>query len=336
MPWGLECAPAARRIKAAIKEDIPTISFSVLITSLVGLFLLLGTGFFAVRARLVPMSGFDPLVSLLMKIALPATVFTSLIRPFEADFLLDGATIFVLGLVTFSLFSAVSLGLSRVLRISPQRRGTWSFSSAYGNCGFIGYPVAYALFGDEGLSLAVIMGAAFNLLCYTLGAAMVRMDAPAGERGGGGAGWREVLCTPINGSILLGLVFYCGQIPVPEVLMTPLQHLSNLTTPLSMLVTGMSLAQGKITDHIRDREALMAALIRLLVCPVLAWAVMLPLPIQNPLVVSVTLVLVSMPTAAAATILAQEYGGNIQLGVRSIFLSSILSIVTIPLISLLL
>ena len=205
MPWGLECAPAARRIKAAIKEDIPTISFSVLITSLVGLFLLLGTGFFAVRARLVPMSGFDPLVSLLMKIALPATVFTSLIRPFEADFLLDGATIFVLGLVTFSLFSAVSLGLSRVLRISPQRRGTWSFSSAYGNCGFIGYPVAYALFGDEGLSLAGIMGAAFNLLSYTLGAAMVRMDAPAGERGGGGAGWREVLCTPINGSILLGL-----------------------------------------------------------------------------------------------------------------------------------
>ncbi len=335
MPWGLECAPAARRIKAAIKEDIPTISFSVLITSLVGLFLLLGTGFFAVRARLVPMSGFDPLVSLLMKIALPATVFTSLIRPFEADFLLDGGTVSAGPAVLFPVWGA---GLGPELGdadLSPAA-GHLELLRAFGNCGFIGYPVAYALFGDEGLSLAVVFGAAFNLLCYTLGAAMVRMDAPAGERGGGGAGWREVLCTPINGSILLGLVFYCGQIPVPEVLMTPLEHLANLTTPLSMFVTGMSLAQGKITDHIRDREALMAALIRLLVCPVLAWAVMLPLPIQNPLVVSVTLVLVSMPTAAAATILARQYGGNIQLGVRSIFLSSILSIVTIPLVSLLL
>lgn len=335
MPWGLECAPAARRIKAAIKEDIPTISFSVLITSLVGLFLLLGTGFFAVRARLVPMSGFDPLVSLLMKIALPATVFTSLIRPFEADFLLDGATIFVLGLVTFSLFSALSLGLSRVLRIPKERRGTWSFCASFANCGFIGYPVAYALFGDEGLSLAVLFGAAFNFLCYTLGAALVRMDA-AGEARGGGAGWREVLCTPINGSILLGMVFYCGQIPVPEVLMTPLEHLANLTTPLSMFVTGMSLAQGKIAEHIRDREAILASAVRLLACPVLAWLLMLPMPIENEMVVSVALVLTAMPTAAAATILAQEYGGNIQLGVRSIFLSSILSIVTIPLVSLLL
>ena len=75
---------------------------------------------------------------------------------------------------------------------------------------------------------------------------------------------------------------------------------------------------------------------RLLACPVLVWLLMLPMPIENEMVVSVALVLTAMPTAAAATILAQEYGGNIQLGVRSIFLSSILSIVTIPLVSLLL
>lgn len=282
------------------------------------------------------MSSFDPMVALLMKLALPATVFTSLIRPFEPEFLVDGATSFGLGFLFFGLFGGMSLGLSRLLPIPRDRRGTWSFCCAFGNCGFIGYPVAYALFGDEGLSLAVFLGASFNILCYTLGAALVRMDAPADRRGGRGGGLGSVLLTPINIAALLGLVFYCVQIPVPEVIFSPLEHMSNLTTPLSMFVTGMSLSQGKLSEHIRDKYAFLASAVRLLLCPLVAWLLMLLMPIQNPMVVSVALVLTAMPCAAAATMLAQQYGGCVTLGVRSIFLSSMLCIITIPLMSLLL
>ena len=136
--------------------------------------------------------------------------------------------------------------------------------------------------------------------------------------------------------MVLGVVFYCGQIAVPEVIMTPIQHLSNLTTPLSMLVTGMNLAQGKLGEQVRDRDALTSSLVRLLAFPLLAWALLLCLPVNSALVSGVILVGMAMPAPAVATILGEQYGGCTQLAARTVFLSSLLCIVTIPLVSLLL
>lgn len=312
------------------------VSVSVLFESLAGLFLLLGAGFFAVKARLVPSSGFDPMVALLMKIALPAAVFTALIRPFDAGFLLEGGAIFLLGMVCFPLFTLMALGLSRLLHIPKERRGTWCFCVAFPNCALIGYPVAFALFGEVGLSLAVFFCVAFNLLCFTMGAAVMNSGGTAGADGGRGGKLRAALCTPVNAATLAGLICYCAQISVPQVLMTPLEYLADLTTPLSMFVTGMSLAQGKFGEHIRDREALLASLARLLVCPLTAWALITLLPLEWTMVTRLALVLAATPCAAVVTLMAGQYGGCVTLGARSVFLSSLFCIVTLPVISLLL
>ena len=135
---------------------------------------------------------------------------------------------------------------------------------------------------------------------------------------------------------MLSLIFYFGQIPVPDPILTPIQHLSNVTTPLSMLVTGMNLAQGKVSDALRDRDAISASAVRLLIFPVLAWASLCFFPTLTSLVVGVTLITMAMPAPAASTILGEQYGGCTQLGARIVFLSSLLCILTIPLVSLLL
>lgn len=103
--------------------------------------------------------------------------------------------------------------------------------------------MALALFGEEGLALAVMFGVPFNLLVYTLGVRMVCADCAADAQP------VNLVRTPvsnINIALILSLIFYVGQIPLPEALMTPVTHLSNVTTPLSMFVTGMDpgLRQG--------------------------------------------------------------------------------------------
>lgn len=307
----------------------------MLFSNLVGLFLLIGVGFLAVRLKLLPAEASKPTSALLMKIALPATVFSSMIRPYDPNFLGDGIVILLLSSALFLLFALLSGPLCRLLRVPEGQRGMWRCCTTFCNNGFMGFPVAYALFGDDGLMLAVIIGIPFNLLLYSWGIQMVcrdRLQGSTRQR----ASLRAALITPINGAMLLSLIFYFTQIPIPSPILTPIRHLSNVTTPLSMLVTGMNLAQGKVSDVIRDRNAISASAVRLLLFPLLSWGVMALIPDLDPLVVGVTLVILSMPAPAAAPILGEQYGGCTQLAARVVFLSSLLCILTIPLVSLLL
>ena len=305
-------------------------------SNLAGLFLLIGVGYGAVRGGLLPLSSTGVLTSLLLKVAMPATIFTSMIRPFDPGFARDALIIVALSAVLFLLYAAISAGLVRVFRVPKGRRGIWMLSTTFCNNGFMGFPIAYALLGDQGLALAVMLGIPFNILMYSLGAAQVSQDRCAGGGEKERLSVKQVLFSAVNGSTLLGLIFYAAQIPVPEVIFYPLEQLSNITTPLSMLITGISLAGSPLSSLFRDRDAITGVLTRLVLLPLVTWLLLLPLPIENPLVTCVTLVIMAMPSASVATAMAQRYGSSTELAARLVCLSSLLCMVTLPLVAMLL
>ncbi|MCI9243171.1 MAG: AEC family transporter [Lawsonibacter sp.] len=308
---------------------------AVLFSNLVGLFLLIGVGFFAVRMNVLPIQAAKPMSALLMKITVPATVVSSMLRPFDPAFLRLGLSILAVGTVLFALFAALSLGLAPLCRVPRGRRGMWCCCATFCNNSFMGFPVALAVLGEEGLALTVILAIPFNLMAYSIGARMVCMDAD-GAGAAPAASWKRALFSTINLATLVGTVLYITQLPVPEAVQTPLRHLSNVTTPLSMIITGMNLSQGSLADVVRDRDAFTASAMRLLLFPLIAWGVMRCIPGLDGLVMGAALLNMSMPAPAAATLMGEEYGGNVQIGSRIIFLSSLLCVATIPLISLLL
>ena len=308
---------------------------AVLFSNLVGLFLLIGVGFFAVRMNVLPIQAAKPMSALLMKITVPATVVSSMLRPFDPAFLRLGLSILAVGTVLFALFAALSLGLAPLCRVPRGRRGMWCCCATFCNNSFMGFPVALAVLGEEGLALTVILAIPFNLMAYSIGARMVCMDAD-GAGAAPAASWKRALFSTINLATLVGTVLYITQLPVPEAVQTPLRHLSNVTTPLSMIITGMNLSQGSLADVVRDQDAFTASAMRLLLFPLIAWGVMRCIPGLDGLVMGAALLNMSMPAPAAATLMGEEYGGNVQIGSRIIFLSSLLCVATIPLISLLL
>ena len=308
---------------------------AVLFSNLVGLFLLIGVGFFAVRMNVLPIEAAKPMSALLMKITVPATVVSSMLRPFDPAFLRLGLSILAVGTVLFALFAALSLGLAPLCRVPQGRRGMWCCCATFCNNSFMGFPVALAVLGEEGLALTVILAIPFNLMAYSIGARMVCMDAD-GAGTAPAVSWKRALFSMINLATLVGTVLYITQLPVPEAVQTPLRHLSNVTTPLSMIITGMNLSQGSLADVVRDRDAFTASAMRLLLFPLIAWGLMRCIPGLDGLVMGAALLNMSMPAPAAATLMGEEYGGNVQIGSRIIFLSSLLCVATIPLISLLL
>ena len=309
------------------------IPIPVLLNNLVGLFLLLGAGFASARLNLVPQAATPYFTALLMKVTLPATLFTAMLRPFDAAFLRDSAIIFLVGLCIFLGSAALCIPLSRLFRVKEDGRGMWMICCTFCNNGFMGYPVILALFGEDGLALAAMMGISFNLLVYTLGAKQVLLDAR--ESSSITLSWRKLLFTGVNASTALGLIFFCLQLEVPSAILTPLQHLANITTPLSMFLIGMTLARGSLGAAFQEKDVFSACFVRLLAIPVLTWAVMKFLPISNPLIPWVVLITVAMPSPAISGVLAEQYGGNSKLSAQIVFLSSLLCILTIPLVALL-
>ena len=310
------------------------LDFMVVFSSLMGLFVLIAAGVLIVRLDLVPPEASPYFSALLIKVAVPCTIFISLAsREYDPSFVRDSILTVVTGMVVFPAVHYLGRFLGRLLRIPKGKRGVWSFSCAYPNAGFMGFPVCLALFGAEGLALSVIYNIAFNIFVYSIGAMEIAEDAGAeAER----PGLRKMFFNGINLSIVLSLIFYFCRIPVPEVAAAPITHLSNITTPLSMLITGMAIGRGRALDLITDRDAWTASAIRLLGCPLLLLAVLSLLPYPNRMVVLVTVVIMGMPVPGVTTVLAETYHGNVDLAAKISFLTNLLCMVTIPVICMLL
>ena len=330
------------------------LDFMVVFSNLLGLFLLIGAGILAARLRILPKEASPYFSTLLLKITLPCTIFISLAtKEYDPSFIQDSLLTLGIGLVAFPAMQLLGSAGARLLRVPEGKRGIWAYCCAYPNTGFMGFPICLALFGAEGLALAVIYNITFNIYVYSIGAMAIAGDgagdagdaagaaSASGSAGGQGApagrpSLKKVLFTGINFSVLLSLIFYFGRIPVPGPAVIPLTHLSNITTPLSMLITGIAIGQSRGAELFSDRDAWTASAARLLICPLLLFAVLSHLPIQNRMIVSVVSVIMGMPVPGVTTVLAETYHGNLSMAAKLSLLTNLLSMVTIPLICMLL
>lgn len=122
------------------------------------------------------------------------------------------------------------------------------------------------------------------------------------------------------------------QIPVPKMICSLSAGLSNLTGPLSMLVIGISIAAMELKDLFTDVKLLKFALIKLLAVPVAAMLLVCQV-IDNRLICEVFLVMMATPAASMCAILSQQYGGDYELAAKGVALTTILSVVTMPIVS---
>lgn len=313
------------------------LNFFDVFSNLVGLFMLIAVGYAAVKLHILPEESSSLFSRLLMKITLPCTIFSSLLREYDSSFLMDIFICMTLGFIIFPMNAILARPLSKLAKVNPAHKGAWQFSATYCNNGFMGFPITLALFGQDGLALACVFGIPFNVLIYTWGAKVMCGDA---KNQGAKFDLKSVLLTGVNVSTALGLIFYFGRISVPEMILSPIVYLSNITTPLSMMITGMNLARTSMAETFRDRDAITCSVARLAVLPLANFAVLTLanrlIHFQNPLMVGVLFIIASMPTAAATTTLAEMYGVDREFAARSVFISSLFCIVTIPLMSMLL
>ena len=240
---------------------------------------------------------------LLLNITMPAMIVAAVITGEELPELGTILSILEVGVVFYLLEAVFALVVPRFLPGTQGQKGVWRYALAFPNVGFIGYPVAVALFGDGALFYAAILALPFNLLSYSLGPLLLA--------GAARFRWKQ-LFTPCIVASVLGLVLALTRLRPPALVGEMLDFVGDITVPLSLLVVGS-----------------------LLLLPVALCLVLRALGIDS-LVLGIAVTQMAMPVAVNGTLLSMEYGGDTECMAQITFLTTAASIVTIPIVAVLL
>lgn len=302
---------------------------TIILNNIITLFLLIFVGFLAGKTGVVSKNATGYLSDILMKITLPATIFLSISGTFSQGILKDSLIIAILTFTIHSSCILISLAYTKFLKIPEKDRGIWVFVSTFSNNGFMGFPIVYAILGKEGLFLASISNMVFNILIFSIGIKIITIGYESGKN----ISFKKLFMNNNNIAIVLGIIFLITQTNIPQPIFNSLNHLGNVTTPLSMILVGLSISNSKIQEMFNDYKLYILSAVRLLIMPFLAIAVMKLIPFGSTnLVPKVMAIVLAMPAPSVTVIIAEQYNGNKELAAKVIFLTSVVSIVTIPIV----
>lgn len=282
------------------------------------LFLLIISGFFAAKMKILDDKGLRGLNTLVLTFAQPALILSKLQTPASPELIAELAWVFVLTCATIAVAGVIAFRL--FAKEEAQRRAVLTNLSMVSNCGFMGYPVITATMGEGALIYAVIFVTAFNLMCWTLGSFFFggrKAMQPA-----------QLLTNPTIWAVVGGLTLFLGGWTLPDFINDALNMMGSTTTPLAMFVIGARLISLK-AEHLKDVKLLLVCALRLLVFPAMILLLRLtPLP---EMVVSSVYLCTAMPCAALTAMQAERYDCDRELASRGVALSTALSMATVPL-----
>ena len=304
-------------------------SFLVAANKLSVLALLVIFGWIIQKKRLVAESFIDNITNYLIKFAMPLTIISSLQVDFSKEMLINGGVLIVAYVLT--LLTSMFLGYlsSKWINIEHRRRGVWIYDFMLSNAVFVGIPVLLAIFGQEIMFYATIINLISNIFTFTIGA---YISAKFGVEGRGETNFLKLLATPLNASIVLGILFMLLNIRLPHIIGSSFEYIAGTAVPLSMIYIGMILGKDSVRSFLGDKQAYLLSAIRLAVLPLLSYAV-LSLIIKDRKMLGTIVVTMAMPAPAMGAVFAGQFGSDKEFASKVVFLTTLACILTIPLVS---
>ena len=298
---------------------------TVLLQKMALMLILLVLGYVAVRLKIVPEDFNKGLSKLVINVLLVGMILSSVINK---ELEMTGAEV-AQGVLMMAIAQVIGIliGVASVKLIPSLKRGDsgmYSMLIGFMNNGFMGFPLVAAFFGEDCVFFASLSNIPFNLMLYTIGIRML-------QKGNGDEklNLKRIINMPIIAT-LAALIIFVFEIPMPAIIDDTMDTLSAAVVPLSMMCIGMSLGNVPIKDAVLQPKMYIVSLMRLIVVPLTAWLV-LRMFITNPQTLGIIILLELTPSAVICTMLGLENGRD---GVESssgIFISTVLSVVTIPL-----
>ena len=232
-----------------------------------------------------------------------------------------------ISVLTYVVLTALAWGFSRLLTKRIEHRGILSFAMVFGNVGFMGYPVVASIFGHQAVFYAAVLNVVNTFAVFTIGTMMIT----GGEGSGRERFNKKVLySTPMLSAYLSMLIVALGIDNIPGYVSQPLTMIGNITVPAALLIIGSSMSQLPLRALLGTPVVYATTLLRLAVLPLGVHFLCRALGF-DPFVTNINTVVIAMPVATYGTILCLKYGRDTTLIAELTFNTTLLSMLTIPL-----
>lgn len=287
------------------------------------LFLLIVVGYAASKFHLVGGSFPKHLSAFLFHITLPCSIVSAMRFSFAPSMLLQSGALIAIGAAVTAVSYGAGLLAARVLRIRGSFRNVAVFAITFSNFSFMGYPVAQAFFGDEGLFLAAVYSVPVYVFMQSLGMALIESE---GEK----RGFRlSYIFNPPMVGVLVGFFLFLVQWRLPYPIEQTIDLLGSVTTPMAMVLVGLVLTGEPLRYAFSNWKYYCIAAVRLVVLPLLVFAILRLLGFSGTTAM-LPAVITMMPVAANIVVVSAAYGKDVTSSARIVLLTTLLSVATIP------
>ena len=270
---------------------------------------------------------------IIMNVALPASIFVSVMKYLTLDKLVTLSKGLVYTFAAFVIGYIVAYISVKIFKVRPGRRGTMINTFVNANTIFIGLPLNIALFGNESLPYFLIYYITNTISTWTLGIYLMTSDSKTGKsKVFQKLDLKKLLPPPLMG-FLVALFFLVLQIPVPSFATSTLTYIGNIVTPLSLIYIGIVLAKAGLNTITFDKDTIVTLIGRFVLGPLVMY-ILLILTAKNLTTTEFKTFVVqsAAPALAVLPILAGNGDGDVEFSTNVVTLSTILFVVVIPIV----
>lgn len=296
--------------------------FINVLTQVVILFILILIGVALSKGKVLNEKSVSGMTELVLILVTPCVIVKSFFREFNKADLKDLLVSFLLGVILHVGFIVLSMLFLRDK--DKNRQVVLQYAAVFSNCGFMALPLQQALLGDNGVFLGSSFVAIFNAFVWSWGVWVMSGDKKSLKP-------LKIITRPAILALIIGLVVFLFSIPVPSVLSEPVSMLAALNTPLPMIIIGYHLSKSNVLKGLVDLKCIITILLRLIIYPIAAIVLMWLCGIKGDMLIAQA-ICCSAPVAAITTMFSSKYNRDTELSVNLVSLSTLLSLITMPLI----
>ncbi len=287
------------------------------------LFSLMVIGFAARKFGVLSHAANGEISRLILKICMPAFILSSMNFEFSADMMRDANLLIVMSFIVYGASIIISKIYSGVTKPDKKSKSVIEYVIIFSNSGFMGYPVIAMALGDKGVFYAAMYNLSFNVVVWTYGALLF-----SGEK----LSFRALkhLVQPATVAIVVGYVMFISSMSFPAPILSLLKMVGGMTTPLSMMFIGAVLTEIDVRTSLKNGHVYMTSAIRLLLLPFLTYLVLTAIRLTG-YTLMIPVIITGMPAAVNTAILASDFGADYKMASLLVFISTLFSMVTIPL-----
>ncbi|GAA0181643.1 AEC family transporter [Clostridium sediminicola] len=292
-----------------------------IINQVLVLFFIMLVGYYGKKRNIINEEINKGLSQILLRITLPLLIISSFNFTYSDELIGNIIIVFFVSLIMHLML----IVLAKVLfpKVEKDKKAVLKFITVFSNSGFMGFPILLSLYGKIAVLYGSIFNINFNLFIWTYGLMLYTEKKDFKNI-------KKVILNPGIVSVGIGILRVLLSVQFPSAIQGTLEIVGNMTTPISMMIIGVMFADVKLKEIISDWTLYYGSLIRLIVVPLIILLIMKRLPI-DPIIIKVMIIIAAMPAAALGAIFAESTGRAPKYASKVVFVTTLFSIITIPL-----